>query len=256
MRVAWLAVALGLAMEALLLLLASGFGEVLGLKSLVADLVRNVTRAAFVCVGLAVGTTLSKIRVPAMGFFGFLAAPLAFEVFRSVHKGTLEALDLAGGADGAGAAASPVLLALIKGIEYGFHGLLVGWIGTHAWGGVLAQALAGLAVGIVFGGTILSLTIGAAPGPVPTVDLVSQGLNELLFPIGYALVLFSAGALGNRMPRRTKSRQIPEGREPGAGRPAGDRFKRDAPAAARYLAALLLACGTSVAPSPPEPPGS
>jgi hypothetical protein len=79
LRVAWLAVALGLAMEALLLLLASGFGEVLGLKSLVADLVRNVTWAAFVCVGLAVGTTLSKIRVPAMGF----------EVSRSVHKGTL-----------------------------------------------------------------------------------------------------------------------------------------------------------------------
>jgi hypothetical protein len=41
LRVAWLAVALGLAMEALLLLLASGFGEVLGLKSLVADLVRT-----------------------------------------------------------------------------------------------------------------------------------------------------------------------------------------------------------------------
>jgi hypothetical protein len=79
LRVAWLAVALGLAMEALLLLLAAGFGEVLGLKALVADLVRNVTWAAFVCVGLAVGTTLSKIRVPAMGF----------EVSRSVHKGTL-----------------------------------------------------------------------------------------------------------------------------------------------------------------------
>jgi hypothetical protein len=202
LRVAWLAVALGLAMEALLLLLASGFGEVLGLKSLVADLIRNVTWAAFVCVGLAVGTTLSKIRVPAMGFFGFLAAPLAFEVSRSVHKGTLEALDLAGAG---GAAASPVLLALIKGIEYGCLGLLVGWIGTRAWGGVLAHALTGLVVGIVFGGTILALTIGAAPGPVPTADLVSQGLNELLFPIGCALVLFSAGALGNRMP----SREVP-----------------------------------------------
>src|SRR4028118_1499169 len=88
LRVAWLAVALGLAMEALLLLLAAGFGEVLGLKALVADLVRNVTWAAFVCVGLAVGTTLSKIQVPAMGFFGFLAAPLAFEVSRRLHKGT------------------------------------------------------------------------------------------------------------------------------------------------------------------------
>ena len=199
LRVAWLAVALGLGMEALLLLLASGFGEVLGLKSLVADLVRNVTWAAFVCVGLAVGTTLSKIRVPAMGFFGFLAAPLAFEVSRSVHKGTLEALDLSGAE---ATAASPVLLALIKGVEYGCLGLLIGWIGGRAWGGVLAHALAGLAVGIVFGGAILALTLGAAPGPVPVADLVSRGLNELLFPVGCALVLFSAGALGDRMPSR------------------------------------------------------
>ena len=199
LRVAWLAVALGLAMEALLLLLASGFGEVLGLKALVADLVRNVTWAAFVCVGLAVGTTLSKIQVPAMGFFGFLAAPLAFEVSRSVHKGTLQALDLSGAE---GAATSRVLLALIKGVEYGCLGLLVGWIGGRAWGGVVAHALAGLAVGLVFGGTILALTLGAAPGPVPTSDLVPQGLNELLFPIGCALVLFSADALGRRMPSR------------------------------------------------------
>ncbi len=199
LRVAWLAVALGLGMEALLLLLASGFGEVLGLKSLVADLVRNVTWAAFVCVGLAVGTTLSKIQVPAMGFFGFLAAPLAFEVSRSVHKGTLEALDLSGAE---ATAASPVLLALIKGVEYGCLGLLIGWIGGRAWGGVLAHALAGLAVGIVFGGAILALTLGAAPGPVPVADLVSRGLNELLFPVGCALVLFSAGALGDRMPSR------------------------------------------------------
>ena len=199
LRVAWLAVALGLAMEALLLLLASGFGEVLGLKSLVADLVRNVTWAAFVCVGLAVGTTLSKIRVPAMGFFGFLAAPLAFEVSRSVHKRILEALDLSGAE---ATAASPVLLALIKGVEYGCLGLLIGWIGGRAWGGVLAHALAGLAVGIVFGGAILALTLGAVPVPVPVADLVSRGLNELLFPVGCALVLFSAGALGDRMPSR------------------------------------------------------
>ncbi len=95
-----------------------------------------------------------------------------------------------------------MLLALIKGIEYGCLGLLVGWIGTRAWGGVLAHVLVGLAVGIVFGGTILALTVGAAPSPVPTADLVSQGLNELLFPLGCALVLFSAGALGSRMPSR------------------------------------------------------
>ena len=43
LRVAWLAILLGLAMEGLLLLLSGGFGELLGLRSAVADLVKNVT---------------------------------------------------------------------------------------------------------------------------------------------------------------------------------------------------------------------
>jgi hypothetical protein len=55
-------------------------------------------------------------------------------------------------------------------------------------------------VGLVFGGATLALTLGAAPAPVPAPELVSQGLNELLFPVGCSLVLFSAGALGKRMP--------------------------------------------------------
>ena len=75
-------------------------------------------------------------------------------------------------------------------------------MGTRAWGGVLAHVLTGLAVGILFGGAIPALTVGAAPGPVPPAALVSPGLNELLFPIGCALALFSAGALGSRMPSR------------------------------------------------------
>ncbi len=43
LRVAWLAILLGLAMEGLLLLLGAGFGDRLGLRSIVADLVRNVS---------------------------------------------------------------------------------------------------------------------------------------------------------------------------------------------------------------------
>jgi hypothetical protein len=43
LRVAWLAIALGLAMEALLLLLGSSFGVLLGVKSVVADLAKNLS---------------------------------------------------------------------------------------------------------------------------------------------------------------------------------------------------------------------
>lgn len=199
LRAAWLAILLGLAMEGLLLLLGAGFGESLGLRSVAADLVRNVSWSVFVCVGLAVGTTFAKARVPAMGLLGLFSGPLAFEASRVFHKGTLEALGASAG--GGGAELSPLLIALIKGVEYGCLGLAVGWVGARPWGGLVAHVAVGLAVGLIFGGTIVALTLGSTPQP-PAADVVSQGLNELLFPVGCAVVLFSAGALGERIANR------------------------------------------------------
>ncbi len=198
-RVAWLAILLGLAMEGLLLLLGVGFGERPGLRPIVADFVRNVSWSVFVCGGLAVGTTIAKARVPAMGLLGLFCGPLAFELSRVFHQGTLEALGASAGS--ATAALAPVLIALIKGLEYGCLGLAVGWVGARPWGGLAAHATVGLAVGLIFGGTVVALTLGSTPQP-PAVDVLSQGLNELLFPIGCSVVLFSAGVLEERIANR------------------------------------------------------
>ena len=200
LRVAWLAIALGIAMEGLLLVLGAGLGKSLGLGSIVADLVGNVSWSVFVCCGLAVGTAVTKARVPAMGLLGLLTAPTAFEVSRALHKGTLEAIASTGG--GGGEVLSPVLVGVIKGLEYGCLGLLVGWVGRRAWGGAAAHAAVGFLVGLVFGGTIIVLTMGSTPPPPPA-DALSLGVNELLFPIGCSLVLFSAEALGKRMGNRS-----------------------------------------------------
>ena len=196
LRVAWLAIALGLAMEALLLLLGSSFGELLGVKSIVADLAKNLSWSLFVCTGLAVGTAASQARAPAMGLMGLLAAPVAFEVSRVVHKGTLEALDISGSGD-----TSPVLVAVIKGFEYGCLGLAVGWLGRRPWGGAAAHAAAGLAVGLVFGGAIVLLTVPSG-AQMSVADLVSRGVNEVLFPLGCSLVLCASVNLGERMTPR------------------------------------------------------
>jgi hypothetical protein len=185
-------------MEGVLLLLGIGFGDLLGLGPIVADLVKNVSWSVFVCVGLAVGTAVSKARVPTMGILGFLSAPLAFEVSRVLHKGTLEALAAAGdGGDGV----SPFLVAFVKGLEYAVLGMAIGWVGGRSWGGAAAHMGMGLAVGLVFGGAILALTMESTPQPPPT-DLFTQGVNEILFPVGCSLVLFSAGALGKRLANR------------------------------------------------------
>jgi hypothetical protein len=198
--VAWLAILLGLAMEGLLLLLSTGLGELLGLGTIVADLVRNVSWSVFVCVGLALGTTIAKARVHAMGLLGLFSGPLAFEVSRVFHKGTLEALGASGG--GGGDDLSPFLIALIKGLEYGCLGLAVGWVGLRPWGGLIAHVAVGLVVGVIFGGTIVALTLGSTP-TLSAAAVLSQSVNEILFPVGCSVVLFSARVLGERIKNRS-----------------------------------------------------
>ncbi|MGB3633281.1 MAG: hypothetical protein WA982_04525 [Rubrobacteraceae bacterium] len=193
LRVAWLAILLGLGMEVLLLLVAS-FGESLGLRPLVADFIKSISWWVVVCMGIAVGTAVARAQMAFMGLFGLLTAPLAFELSRVLHKGALQALMVTGG--GETGDTSALVLAVIKGIEFGILGLAIGWIWTRPWGGVKAHVGVGLAVGVIFGGTMLALLFGGEAAP--TTDVVSRGINEVLFPVGCALVLFTARALGSR----------------------------------------------------------
>jgi hypothetical protein len=199
-RVAWLAILLGFAMEALLLLFTAGFEILPGLGPMVAELIGKVSWSAIVCAGLALGTAASKARAPFMGLLGFLFAPLAFHISRTLQQGVAKTLEVA-------AAGAPVesytliLLALLKAIEYGCLGVIIGWVGRRPWGGALAHAVVGLAVGILFGGAIVSFTYWTAPEPLAAADLFSRSANEILFPVGCSLVLYSATALGERVGR-------------------------------------------------------
>lgn len=199
-RVAWLAILLGFAMEILLLLFTAGFEILPGFRSVLADLIGKVSWSALVCAGLAIGTAASKVRAPFMGLLGLLAAPIAFHVSRTLQQGMAKTLEVA-------AAGAPVgtytliLLALLKAVEYGCLGAAIGWIGRRPWGGALAHAAVGLAVGILFGGAIVSFTYWTAPEPLAAADLFSRSANEILFPVGCSLVLYSATALGERVGR-------------------------------------------------------
>jgi hypothetical protein len=201
-RVAWMAIILGLVIEILLLVLGGALGKMLGLGPIVADLVRNVTWSVFVCAGLAVGTAVVKARVPLMGFLGLVSAPLAFEVSRVMHKGTLEALAATG--EIASGGSSVLLVGLVKGLEYACFGMAIGWVSGRPWGGALAHAAVGLAIGLVFGSTLLGIAHASAPEPLTTADLASRAVNEILFPVGCALVLFATTALGKKAADRGK----------------------------------------------------
>lgn len=193
LRVAWLAILLGLGME-LLLVLASSTGGGLGGRPLVADLVKNVSWSVFVCVGLAVGTAVAEARVPAMGFMGLLSAPLAFKISRVLHKSALQALVVSAG--GAGDL-TPLLLVVIKGLEYGCLGLGVGWVSQRRWGGALAHLGVGLLVGLAFGGSEVAYATGGT-FQLSSANFLREAVDEILFPVGCSMVLFAATALGKR----------------------------------------------------------
>jgi len=195
LHAAWLSIALGLTLELSLLLIAALCGENTGVSRFIADFMQKVTWSSFVCVGLAAGTAAARARAAWMGLLGLLAAPLGFVVARSVHKSVAAALAAAGPVGGA---PGPLALALIKGAEYAALGLLLGWLGRRAAGGLLLHIGCGALVGAVFGGIIFALTVRAATVAPPAFQLASRFVNELLFPIGCATVLYVTQSLAAR----------------------------------------------------------
>lgn len=194
LRVAWLAILLGLLLQLALLLVAAGFGTVTGPQPLLAEASKTVSWSLLVCVGVALGRVVAKGRVPLEGATGLLAAPLALTAANTLQKGVAEALNVAGAAVGP----APLWVLAIKAAEYACLGLALGWIGRRAWGSALGHAGAGLVTGIVFGGAFLTIIIQSAP-PLSTPSLLARGVNELLFPIGCALVVFIAEVLGRHV---------------------------------------------------------
>ena len=93
-----------------------------------------------------------------------------------------------------------LLVGGLKGVQYLLFGVVLGWITKRAFG-LKAHVAAGLAFGLTFGLAIVATTVRAAATPVPLVDMVARGINEVLFPVGCALVLYASGVLAKRLPR-------------------------------------------------------
>jgi Family of unknown function (DUF5317) len=202
LRVAWLAIVLGLLLQLALLLAAAGLGSFAGLRPLVAEAARSVGWSVLVCTGIAVGRVAANGRPPLMGIAGLLAAPLALTAANTIQKGIAAALNLP-----QAAGTAPLWVLALKAAEYGCLAAALGWIGRRARAGAPAYAAAGLLAGIVFGGAALAVVAQSAPTPPSPAALMAKGVNELVFPVGCALVIFAAEVLGKRASPR--SRQQP-----------------------------------------------
>ena len=191
-RAAWLAAVLGIAIEIVLLAVAAGFGALKGVAPIVADLTQKVSWSVFVCVGVAFGTALAKGRSAIAGWIGFVSGPAAFQGARVAHKAVSQALSLPPGGGGP----SPLLLALLKGVEYGALGALLAWVGKSRRKATSDYLFAGLLTGVLGGGGIAILILARTPAPIPAVAVVSRFANEVLHPLGCALVVYAAENLG------------------------------------------------------------
>jgi hypothetical protein len=195
LKVAWLSILLGLIMEMLLIITLAYFGTMPGVKTVVADTVQKVSWGFFVCLGVAAGTVLSNMRAAVASVSGLLGAPLAFTIAQTLHKSIAAALSLAPQAAGA---FTPLFLALFKGVEYAILGGAIAWIGTRSRVELAAYAGIGLMCGVFFGGALVAMAASAPSVNLPLSRLVALGVNEVIFPMGCALVLYFSKIVGAR----------------------------------------------------------
>lgn len=196
LQTAWWAVVLGCGLEAAMLLAAALFQQLDRPHPFVADLAQKVSWGVLVCIALAFGNTAAKVvRVPLSGILGLVGAPFAFVVSRAVHKGLAQGLDLALAVRGG---PSPLLVAALKGIEYGLLGVALAWLAERRSPTAKHFAAVGLTLGLVFGSLLLWLSGKLGAGAYVALTGL---INEVLFPVGCSLVLYASTALGRQLAR-------------------------------------------------------
>ncbi|MDZ4774764.1 MAG: hypothetical protein SGI72_16690 [Planctomycetota bacterium] len=186
--VAFWSVIVGVALELLILGIVAIEKDLPESARAIAQVASKVSWSGVVCFGISCGLAASNSRAAVMGFLGAVSGPVGFAIARSVHKGTLQAISNAR-AVASPELLSPYLLAGIKALEYGLFGIWLGRLTQRDGARIGSYVRAGATIGIVFAVVIVSLFKNAKPD-MSTIELGAKGVNELVFPLGCAFVLF------------------------------------------------------------------
>lgn len=189
LHIAWMAVALGLVAEGVLLALNLLVGHEPTALAVSVSALSRVSWSVIVCFGLAVCAAIPRVAVPATGLAGLLLATTVTVVTRAMQHLLMEAL---AGVAGAFPVGLVLGLSAIRGLEYGTLGVLVALM-ERRQSGFLSSLAAGAGVGALFGAAAVGLN-AAVVGP-PAIDLAVAFVNELLVPTGCAVALYGAGRL-------------------------------------------------------------
>jgi hypothetical protein len=178
-RAAWQATLLGLGFEIAPLTADLITGSVTT-ASIVSGLTQGLVFALVLCLSLVAGVR----RAARLGLIGLVAGPVAWFLGAVIHE-VVEQLVVASATD---SRAPSVVVTAVRGLEYGALGMLLGWVRhrpSRAWVG------SGLAVGVLSAAIVVPVVANAVSG-LGTADLVAQGVNEIFFPAGCALIVRSA----------------------------------------------------------------
>ncbi len=185
-------VLLGLAIESLVLLALGLAGKLPPPLTIAADTMQKVTWSTLVCAALAAAQTLLRAQALGMAAAGLLGAPVALLLARSMHKAVNAALDAAPAAQ----TATPWLLAGTKGVEYALLGLLLIRLAKRSRG-LAAHAGVGAGLGLAFFCALAWLM--PLDGFQPQ---LMRAINEVLHPMGCALVIYFGAQFGLRLGAR------------------------------------------------------
>jgi hypothetical protein len=196
-RAAWLAILLGLTVQILVLLAKIAAGGQSNRVQLIVDVASGVTWSALVCSGVAIGTVLSRHRAAMMGLLGLVSAPVAWAAAKGVQRGLQSMLSVPVETMG------PLVyqVGAVKTLEYALLGVLLGRLVRTPSSTLRTHVLTGLLVGLAFGGMILLLNhmhATAAGAGLPVTRIVAICVNELLFPIGCATVIYYVARFADR----------------------------------------------------------
>lgn len=190
LHVAWLAIALGFVMQ--FLLVAIRFGAFGDTDPGIAELTNKISWAFLVCTGLAIGGSIADDKGLAIGLSGLIVAPIAFILARGLHKAVADILVTTAPADNA----ITWVTAGLRGVEYMLLGLAIHRLASKSWAGALAYLGTGLGIGLVAGMIGLLLT----PENTESVaSFLSWAVNELVFPVGCSLTLYTAKAVSDKI---------------------------------------------------------
>ena len=194
--VALLSILLGLAVQAAILAVRLT-GRPPGTDLLV-DLAAGVTWSALVCTGVALGLAIARGQPLLSGLLALCVAPAALGVAKASQKVMTGWL----GAAEKEAVLSLGTVSILRALEYALLGWLLGRLVLRGHARPWPYLGAGAAAGLTFGAGIVALSLravrvgGEAMGPPALAALV---INEMVFPVGCALVIFLGQSVGRHL---------------------------------------------------------